>query len=269
MAIASAVEGAMALVDPAGVAARWKRQSPSGPPSGWLAPGPDPHTRVVHHGTEAATGGPWRLSARVATAGEPGPCPQPGSLGTGDGCWGGSARHQARSPDDARSGRRRDRGDQGPRPPPRQSAGELTVPRSMLWPVVGFVQLLAGAVLLFAIAWYLLVIFGPGQLPVATVDVPYLVRIPTPSSSSPASLVLSLLLGFVLNLHARWIGRRAGQEVATRVGEAVSRSITTVGFGGLDAVEAARRHLASVAAIAASVGARPVSGSTSEVTLWR
>ena len=129
----------------------------------------------------------------------------------------------------------------------RQAAGELTMPRSMLWPVVGFVQLLSGAVLLFAIAWYLLVIFGPGQLPVATIDVPYLGPVPTPLLLITGALALSLLLGFVLNLHARWIGRRVGQEVATRVGEAVSRSITTVGFGGLDAVEAVRRHLASLA----------------------
>jgi hypothetical protein len=130
----------------------------------------------------------------------------------------------------------------------RQAAGELTVPRSILWPVVGFVQLLSGAVLLFAIAWYLLVIFGPGQLPVATIDIPYLGPVPTPLLLITGSLALSLLLGFVLNLHARWMGRRVGQEVATRVGEAVARSITTTSFGGLDAVEEARRHLASLAA---------------------
>jgi hypothetical protein len=129
----------------------------------------------------------------------------------------------------------------------RQAAGEMTVPRSVLWPVVGFVQLLSGAVLLFAIAWYLLVIFGPG-LPVATIDVPYLGPVPTPLVLITVSLVLSLLLGFMLNLHARWMGRRVGQEVATRVGEAVARSITTVSFGGLDAVEEARRHLASLTA---------------------
>jgi hypothetical protein len=130
----------------------------------------------------------------------------------------------------------------------RQAAGELTVPRSVLWPVVGFVQLLSGAVLLFAIAWYLLVIFGPGQLPVATIDVPYLGPVPTPLVLITVSLALSLLLGFVLNLHARWMGRRVGQEVATRVGEAVTRSITTVSFSGLDSVEEARRHLASLTA---------------------
>jgi len=129
----------------------------------------------------------------------------------------------------------------------RQAAGELTVPRSILWPVVGFVQLLSGAVLLFAIAWYLAVIFGPGQLPVATIDVPYLGPVPTPLLLITGSLALSLLLGFLLSAHAGWIGRRAGRDVATRVGEAVSQSITTVGFGGLDAVEETRSRLASLA----------------------
>jgi GTP-binding protein EngB required for normal cell division len=129
----------------------------------------------------------------------------------------------------------------------RQVAGELAVPRSFLWPLIGFVQLLSGAVLLFAIAWYLIVIFGPGQLPVATIDVPYLGPVPTPILLIAGSLALSLLLGFVLTVHARWIGRRAGREVATRVGEAVSQSITTVGFGGLDTIEANRRQLASLA----------------------
>jgi GTP-binding protein EngB required for normal cell division len=128
----------------------------------------------------------------------------------------------------------------------RQVAGELTVPRSILWPLIGFVQLLSGAVLSFAIAWYLIVIFGPGQLPVATIDVLYLGPVPTPLLLITGSLALSLLLGFVLTVHARWTGRRAGHEVATRVGEAVSQSITTVGFGGLDTVEATRRQLASL-----------------------
>ena len=139
----------------------------------------------------------------------------------------------------------------------RQVAGELTVPRSILWPLIGFVQLLSGAVLLFGIAWYLIVIFGPGQLPVATIDVLYLGPVPTPLLLIAASLALSLTLGFVLTVHARWIGRRAGREVATRVGDAVSRSITTVGFGGLDTVEVTRRQLASLADQSESPPAHP------------
>jgi GTP-binding protein EngB required for normal cell division len=129
----------------------------------------------------------------------------------------------------------------------RQAASELTVPSSTLWPIVGFLQLLSGAVLLFAIAWYLTVIFGPGSLPVATVDVPYVGPVPTPLVLIAGSLALSLFLGFVLTLHASWIGRRMGARAMTRVAEAVSESIKAVGFGGLDAVEDARRRLAEAA----------------------
>ena len=62
----------------------------------------------------------------------------------------------------------------------RHAAGEMTVPNSIVWPVVGFFQLFLGAVLLFAVAWYLILIFGPDRLTVATVDVPYLGPVPTP-----------------------------------------------------------------------------------------
>ena len=119
------------------------------------------------------------------------------------------------------------------------------MPDSIVWPLVGFIQLLAGAVLLFAIAWYLAVIFGPGGLLVSTVDVPYLGPVPTPLVLLTGSLALSLLLGMLLSVHAGWIGRRMGRKVAARVREAVADAVTTVGFSGLDAVEDARRRLAA------------------------
>jgi GTP-binding protein EngB required for normal cell division len=129
----------------------------------------------------------------------------------------------------------------------RESARELTVPSSILWPVVGFLQLLSGAVLLFSIAWYLTVIFGPGGLLVSTVDVPYLGPVPMPLLLVAGSLAFSLLLGGLLRVHAGWIGRRLARKTAARVGEAVAGAIAKAGFGGLDAVEDARRRLAHAA----------------------
>ena len=148
----------------------------------------------------------------------------------------------------------------------RQAAGELTVPTSIVWPVVGFIQLLSGAVLLFAIAWYLAVLFGPGGLLVSTVDVPYLGPVPMPLALLTGSLALSLLLGLLLSLHAGWIGRRMGRRVAVRVREAVAEAVATVGFAGLDAVEAARRRLAEAADLPAgpaeAQAGHPGAGST-------
>lgn len=129
----------------------------------------------------------------------------------------------------------------------RHSAEEMTVPNSIVWPVVGFFQLLFGAVLLFAVAWYIIVIFGPDQVSVATVDVPYLGPVPTPLVLLTGSLALSILLGFLLNLHAARVGRRIGQEAAARVRESVAEAVATAGFAGLDRVEDARRRLVSLA----------------------
>lgn len=128
----------------------------------------------------------------------------------------------------------------------RKTADELGVPRSILWPVVGFFQLVAGAALLFAVAWYLVVIFGPGGVPVATMELPYLGPVPTPLLLIGGALVLSFVLGVVLNMHAGMVGRRIGLQLAGRVEENVSEAVTKVGFGGLDRVESARQRLASL-----------------------
>jgi GTP-binding protein EngB required for normal cell division len=128
----------------------------------------------------------------------------------------------------------------------RHAAEEMTVPSSIVWPVVGFFQLLLGALLLFTVAWYLVLIFGPERLTVATVDVPYLGPVPTPLLLLTGSLALSILLGFLLNLHSARIGRRIGREAATRVRQSVAQAVIAAGFAGLDRVEDARRRLASV-----------------------
>jgi GTP-binding protein EngB required for normal cell division len=138
----------------------------------------------------------------------------------------------------------------------RQAANELAVPTSFLWPVVGFLQLLAGAVLLFAVAWYLTILFGPGGLLVSTVDLPYLGPVPMPLVLIAGSLALSLLLGFVVTFHAGWMGRRMGRKVGKRVAESVAEAITSVGFGGLDAVEQARLRLARAANLDAITGGK-------------
>jgi len=129
----------------------------------------------------------------------------------------------------------------------RQAANELTIPRSFLWPVVGFIQLLSGAVLLFAVAWYLTIVFGPGGLLVSTVDLPYLGPVPMPLVLLAGSLALSLVLGFVVTVHAGWMGKRMGRKVAKQVSESVTEAIAGVGFAGLDAVEEARVRLARAA----------------------
>ena len=53
-----------------------------------------------------------------------------------------------------------------------EAAAELRIPTSWIWPVVGAVQLAIGAVFLLAVAWYVTLFVGGGQVPVGTFEVP-------------------------------------------------------------------------------------------------
>ncbi len=125
----------------------------------------------------------------------------------------------------------------------RDAAADLRVPASALWPVIGAVQLVAGAVFAFAVAWYLTLALAGGSVPVSTVELPPLGPLPIPLVLLVGSIVASAALGLVLSLHAGWIGRRRGDRVAGRVRAAVTDAVASAGMAGLDRVEAARRTI--------------------------
>jgi hypothetical protein len=62
-----------------------------------------------------------------------------------------------------------------------------------------------------------------------------------------ASVLISALLGWILGLHAGWIGRRLAAGVGARVEEAIREGVVRDAFGGLDRVEEARRVIAAAA----------------------
>lgn len=126
----------------------------------------------------------------------------------------------------------------------RDATADLDVPSSVLWPVVGGVQLVIGAVFLLAVAWYVTLFVAGGQVPVATIELEVLGPVPLPLALLGGSVLASAVLGFVLSLHAGWIGRRRGAAVAARVREAVGAAIEAAGTAGLARVEAVRRELA-------------------------
>ncbi|HJP72066.1 MAG TPA: GTPase domain-containing protein [Candidatus Limnocylindria bacterium] len=128
-------------------------------------------------------------------------------------------------------------------------AGALEIPRSPLWPVVGAVQVVVGAVLLFAVAWMVVLFISGGGVPVATVSVPVLGPIPMPLALLTASVLISALLGWLLGLHAGWVGRRLSADVGSRVSEAIREGVVRDAFGGLERVEEARRVIAAAADI--------------------
>ena len=126
----------------------------------------------------------------------------------------------------------------------REASEGLRVPGSILWPVIGAVQLVIGAVFAFAVAWYVTLFLAGGVMPVTTYDLPYLGAVPLPLLMLGGSLAASAVLGWLLGLHAGFIGRRRGRRVADQVRAAVTEAMTTAGAGGLDRLETIRARLA-------------------------
>lgn len=125
----------------------------------------------------------------------------------------------------------------------RDTTADLRVPGSILWPVIGAVQLVVGAVFAFAVAWYVTLFVSGGAVAVATVELPALGPVPLPLVLLAGSIVVSAILGLILSAHAGWIGRRLGNRLAARVGAEVADAVERAGMAGLDRVEAARRTI--------------------------
>jgi GTP-binding protein EngB required for normal cell division len=125
----------------------------------------------------------------------------------------------------------------------RDATADLRVPGSFLWPIIGAVQLVIGAVFAFAVAWYVTLFVSGGAIPVATLEVPILGPVPLPLVLLAGSIVLSAVFGLILSAHAGWIGRRLGDRLARRVEAEVAAAVETAGMAGLDRIEAARRTI--------------------------
>lgn len=130
----------------------------------------------------------------------------------------------------------------------RAEAGSFELPRSIVWPVVGALQMAVGAVLLFAVGWVVVLFVAGGSVPVATVDVPILGPLPVPLALLAASVAISALLGWILALHAGWVGRRLASALGARSEAAVREAIAGDAFAGLARVEEARRVIAGATA---------------------
>jgi GTP-binding protein EngB required for normal cell division len=127
----------------------------------------------------------------------------------------------------------------------RAEAASFELPRSMVWPIVGALQIAVGAVLLFAVAWIVVLFVAGADVPVATFEVPILGPLPMPLTLLVASVLLSALLGWALAAHAGWVGRRLASAIAGRTEAAVRDAVTGDAFAGLTRVEDARRVIAA------------------------
>lgn len=123
----------------------------------------------------------------------------------------------------------------------RDATADLRLPDSLLWPIIGLFQLIAGAAFLFAVAWYVTLFVAGGSVPVSTVELPWVGPVPLPLALLAGSFVVSAVLGWIVALHAGWLGRRAAARVSARVRAAVHEVVAGAGLAGVDRVDAARR----------------------------
>lgn len=121
----------------------------------------------------------------------------------------------------------------------------IEVPGSVVWPLIGALQVVAGAVLLFALAWLVTLFVAGGGVPVSTVELPILGPLPIPLALLGAAVAVSAVLGWLLGLHASWVGRRVAGRISSRVEQSVREAIVRDAFASLDRVEAARRAIAA------------------------
>jgi GTP-binding protein EngB required for normal cell division len=127
----------------------------------------------------------------------------------------------------------------------RREGSDLEIPSSPVWPIIGIAQMAVGAVLLFALAWIVVLFVAGGGVPVAALELPVLGPIPMPLALLGLSVLASAALGWLLGVHAGWVGRRVAGRIRGRTVEAVRETVSRAGFDGLDAVEGARRTIAS------------------------
>ena len=129
----------------------------------------------------------------------------------------------------------------------RAEAASVETPHSALWPVIGGAQMVVGAVIVFAVAWLVTLFVTAGAVPVGSVDIPILGPIPMPLALLVVAVLVGALLGWLLSLHASYVGRRAGAAVRAETESAVRAAINGTAVAGLDRVEEARRVIAAAA----------------------
>jgi GTP-binding protein EngB required for normal cell division len=128
--------------------------------------------------------------------------------------------------------------------------GRLEAPTSRWWSILGLLQTLATLAIAVSVAWVVLWVMT--RTPVESVDLPVIGLVPMPFVALVVTLFVGYALARLLGLHAGWVGRRWARRVRARVTTAVRDELTERGLAPLDALEDARRRLAT--AVSAILG---------------
>ena len=119
---------------------------------------------------------------------------------------------------------------------------EVRAPTSFVWSVIGALQYVVTAGLLFAALWIAAVFVL--HAPFASVEVPVLGPIPTPLVVLAALLLAGFVLARLLGAHAGLLGRRWARRLRADLSRELERRLRDVLFARLDTIDAARERIA-------------------------
>ncbi|MDP9275606.1 MAG: 50S ribosome-binding GTPase [Chloroflexota bacterium] len=119
---------------------------------------------------------------------------------------------------------------------------DVRPPTSVVWSVIGLLQYVVTAGLLFAGLWIAAVFLL--HAPFASVEVPVLGPIPTPLVVLAALLLAGFLLARLLGAHAGLLGRRWARRLRADLSRELEERLRDVLFARLDTIDAARGRIA-------------------------
>ena len=119
---------------------------------------------------------------------------------------------------------------------------DVRPPTSVVWSVIGALQYVVTAALLFAGLWIAAVFFL--HAPFASVDVPVLGPIPTPLVLLVSLLVAGYVLARLLGAHAGMLGRRWARRLRGDLMRELEARLRDVLFARIDTIDGARLRIA-------------------------
>jgi len=119
---------------------------------------------------------------------------------------------------------------------------DVRPPTSVVWSVIGTLQYVVTAGLLFVGLWIAAVFLL--HAPFANVDLPVLGPIPTPLVVLAALLLAGFLLARLLGAHAGLLGRRWAYRLRGDLTRELEKRLRDVLFARLDTIDAARERIA-------------------------
>ena len=130
---------------------------------------------------------------------------------------------------------------------------DVRPPTSVVWSVIGALQYVVTAGLLFAGLWMAAVFLL--HAPFASVDLPILGPIPTPLIVLAALLLAGFLLARLLGAHAGLLGRRWAHRLRADLSRELEQRLRDVLFARLDTIDAARARIANARSTIERAGA--------------